>query len=115
MTEDPTATAGLRAALWDDNPATTDLLGFDIVVDAVVAALREAHLDPITIGVHAPWGGGKSTVLGLIKAAKDEHWLVLERVLTERVGGPLNLERWAGTKFGSDMWAVTAILDAAGR
>lgn len=77
MTQLPIATAAMRAALWDDNPATTDLLGFDVVVDAVTAALHEAHLDPVTIGVHAPWGGGKSTVLGLIKAAKDEHWLVI--------------------------------------
>lgn len=77
MTE-PSAAAELpKTYLWDDNPATTDLLGFDVVVDAVTAALRETHLDPITIGVHAPWGGGKSTVLELIGKAKDERWLVI--------------------------------------
>ncbi len=69
--------AGLRAGLWDDNPATKDLLGFDVVVDAVIAALREARLDPVTVGVHAPWGGGKSTVLELIAAASDKNWLVI--------------------------------------
>jgi hypothetical protein len=39
----------------------------------------------------------------------------LERILTERVGGPLNLEPWAGTAYGNDMWAVKSILEAAGR
>jgi hypothetical protein len=71
------AAVGLRAGLWDDNPATKDLLGFDVVVDAVVAALRVADLDPVTIGVHAPWGGGKSTVLELIEAASGKNWLVI--------------------------------------
>jgi len=29
-------------------------------------AIGSANLDPVTIGIHAPWGGGKSTVLRLI-------------------------------------------------
>ena len=70
-------TQALRAALWDDNPATVDVLGFDIVVSAVNAALRHEGLDPITIGVHAPWGGGKSTVLSLLEAAADPEWVVV--------------------------------------
>ncbi|MEV8345914.1 KAP family P-loop NTPase fold protein [Streptomyces niveus] len=52
--------------LWDDNPTTVDLLGFTSIVDTVVAALQSPSLDPVTIGVNAPWGGGKSTVLGLL-------------------------------------------------
>jgi hypothetical protein len=54
--------------LWDDNPADTDLLGFDAVVAPVLAALASPQLDPLTIGIHAKWGGGKSTVLRLIAA-----------------------------------------------
>ena len=65
-------------ALFDDNPATLDLLGFDAVVIPVMTALRQPDLDPITLGVHAPWGAGKSTLLGLIEAAaKDEPWVVV--------------------------------------
>jgi hypothetical protein len=53
--------------LWDDNPTTVDLLGFTSIVDTVVAALQSPTLDPVTIGINAPWGGGKSTVLGLLQ------------------------------------------------
>jgi hypothetical protein len=60
--------------LWDDNPSTVDLLGFDAVVAPVRAAISRPDLDPLTIGIHGPWGGGKSTVLGLIagELAKDK-------------------------------------------
>ena len=62
MTE---ATApGLR--LWDDNPSIIDLLGFDAVVDPILEAIKTPHLDPVTIGVQSPWGGGKSTVINLV-------------------------------------------------
>lgn len=68
----------LTLALFDDNPAALDLLGFDAVVVPVLAALRQPDLDPITVGVHAPWGAGKSTLLGLLEAAaKDEPWIVV--------------------------------------
>lgn len=55
--------------LWDDNPADVDLLGFDAVVAPVLTALESDQLDPLTIGIHAKWGGGKSTVLTLIAHA----------------------------------------------
>lgn len=69
--------AALNAVLWDDNPTTLDLLGFDAVVAPVVAALHQADLDPVTIGVHAPWGGGKSSVLNLLAEAKDARWVIV--------------------------------------
>ena len=55
--------------LWDDNPAEVDLLGFDAVVVPVVQAIAAPELDPVTIGIHGPWGSGKSTVLRLIEDA----------------------------------------------
>lgn len=54
--------------LWDDNPSTLDLLGFDAVVEPIVAAVRERNIHPLTLSVQSPWGGGKSTVLKLIEA-----------------------------------------------
>jgi len=57
--------------LWDDNPSEIELLGFDAVVVPVMQAIQAPELDPVTIGIHAPWGGGKSTVLGLIAEALD--------------------------------------------
>lgn len=78
MTEpDALARQAVVVSLWDDNPAIEDLLGFDIVVAPVLAALRHPDLDPITVGVHAPWGGGKSTVLNLIEAKADAKWIVV--------------------------------------
>ena len=69
-----------RLRLWDDNPTSTDLLGFDAVVAPILEALRTADLDPLTVGVHSPWGGGKSTVLRLLhkRLADDNHYLVIE-------------------------------------
>lgn len=48
-----------------------DFLGFDAVVVPVMQAIQAPELDPVTIGIHAPWGGGKSTVLGLIAQDLD--------------------------------------------
>jgi hypothetical protein len=58
--------AAPRIALWDDNPSAIDLLGFDAVVAPVVTAINTPDLDPLTVGIHGPWGGGKSTVLELL-------------------------------------------------
>jgi hypothetical protein len=38
----------------------------------------------------------------------------MERVLTERVPGPLNLEPWAGSEFGNDMGVLKTILGGSG-
>jgi len=66
--------------LWNDNPADIDFLGFDAVVAPVLTALRMDALDPLTVGIHARWGGGKSTVLGLIAKdlASDESIVVVQ-------------------------------------
>lgn len=53
--------------LWDDNPSTVDLLGFDAVVEPIAAAVRERDIHPLTLSVQSPWGGGKSTILKLIE------------------------------------------------
>src|SRR5580704_554881 len=58
--------AAAQIHLWDDNPSTLDLLGFDAVVQPVLAALEQPDLDPLTISVQSPWGGGKSTMLELL-------------------------------------------------
>ena len=61
--------AGSTIRLWDDNPAVLDLLGFDAVLAPIKGALGAGHIDPLTIGIQSPWGGGKSTLLELL--AKD--------------------------------------------
>lgn len=64
------AQPGLR--LWDDNPSLIDLLGFDAVVNPILEAIETPHLDPVTIGVQSPWGGGKSTVINLLGSALED-------------------------------------------
>ena len=65
--------------LWDDNPSLVDLLGFDAVVDPIVTAIGADNVDPLAIGVHSPWGGGKSTVLNLLedKLAEKPGYVVI--------------------------------------
>lgn len=57
--------------LRNDNPSEVDLLGFEDVVDVVESIVTRADLDPVTVGVNAPWGGGKTTVLQLLKRRLD--------------------------------------------
>ncbi|MFT4081392.1 MAG: P-loop NTPase fold protein [Nocardioides sp.] len=67
------AEAPPQIRLWDDNPSTLDLLGFDAVVEPIAAAVRERNIHPLTLSVQSPWGGGKSTILKLIEAEfKDD-------------------------------------------
>lgn len=65
--------------LRDDNPSQIDLLGFGDIVAAVESTITREDLDPITVGVNAPWGGGKTTVLQLLHkqlAARDDVLVV---------------------------------------
>jgi KAP family P-loop domain len=59
--------------LRDDNPSDIDLLGFEDVVDMVESVVTRPDLDPVTVGVTAPWGGGKTTVLRLLKQRLDKR------------------------------------------
>lgn len=52
--------------LCDDNPSAVDLLGLSDVVSPIVEAIGTPTVDPLAIGVHSPWGGGKSTILNLL-------------------------------------------------
>lgn len=70
----PTPLSFLRSMpLRDDNPSPVDLLGFEDVVNVVEEIVLRRDLDPVTVGVNAPWGGGKTTVLHLLKARLDQR------------------------------------------
>ena len=66
-----TGVAHAAMPLRDDNPSKVDLLGFEDVVDILESIVTRADLDPVTVGVNAPWGGGKTTVLQLLKRRLD--------------------------------------------
>jgi hypothetical protein len=59
--------------LRDDNPSDVDLLGFEDVVDVVEDIVTRKDLDPVTVGINAPWGGGKTTILQLLQARLDKR------------------------------------------
>lgn len=59
--------------LVDDNPASRDLLGFDVVVASALDAICGEDIGPLTIGIRGGWGTGKSTLLELIDKALSEQ------------------------------------------
>jgi predicted KAP-like P-loop ATPase len=73
---------GLVAApSFDDNPATIDQLGFSAIVAAVAPPVTARRLNPSTVGVNSPWGGGKSTVRKSVHLLlKDQSGVIVVEV-----------------------------------
>lgn len=49
--------------MWSDNETDIDLLGVDRLVDTLVFLAQEPQLRPLTVGVFADWGAGKSSLM----------------------------------------------------
>ena len=67
--------------MWSDNEAEVDLLGFEYLVDSLIAVLGERHLLPVTVGVNGDWGSGKSSLMRMAAnrlKAEDSDYLVIE-------------------------------------
>lgn len=111
--------------LRDDNPSEVDLLGFEDVVDVVESIITRPDLDPVTVGVNAPWGGGKTTVLQLLKrrleAREDIFCLLVSpweydnktdptTALIDEVLGGLEAKLKASKTFGDRMEAALKTL-----
>ena len=60
------APSNWSSPLFDDNPAEVDLIGLGPIAKVIAETVIDTHLDPVTVSVNSPWGGGKSTVLQLI-------------------------------------------------
>jgi hypothetical protein len=58
---------GASRYLFDDNPATQDLMGLRSVAVAISNVIVDQRFDTVTVGLNSPWGGGKSTALNLIE------------------------------------------------
>ena len=58
-----------RLRVLPDNPADRDLLGLDAIAFAVTDVVCAENPEPITVGLHGPWGSGKSSLLGYVRAA----------------------------------------------
>jgi WD40 repeat protein len=60
--------------LLQDQPADSDLLARSALTNTLVAALTSAEtVAPVVVGVHAPWGQGKSSILRQVRAALDPY------------------------------------------
>lgn len=53
--------------MWSDNESAEDLLGFQYLAGAVVSIVKNEELLPATIGVFGDWGGGKSTLIEIVR------------------------------------------------
>ncbi|MDA0165284.1 KAP family NTPase [Solirubrobacter ginsenosidimutans] len=71
----PDASTGVAAyryrdsALQDDSPATSDRLGVGPFADSLARLVLLPETGPMTIGIHGPWGMGKSSFMGFIEEA----------------------------------------------
>jgi hypothetical protein len=55
-----------------DNPTDRDLLGFEAVARSVAHVLRTSR-EPTTVGLHGPWGSGKSSLLSMVRASLESE------------------------------------------
>ncbi len=57
--------------ILSDNETKLDLLNNGAIAKTIVMLIRERPEQPITIGVHADWGAGQSSVLEMIELALE--------------------------------------------
>jgi predicted KAP-like P-loop ATPase len=53
--------------MWSDNESKEDLLGFHYLAQAVISIVKNETLLPATVGVFGDWGGGKSTLIEIVR------------------------------------------------
>ena len=61
--------------MWTDNETTTDLLGFRVHADLIREVVTDPGQLPVTVGVFADWGGGKTSLMKMLEESFDpETW-----------------------------------------
>jgi hypothetical protein len=71
--EGPEAFRYRLSALRGDQPSATDLLGFAGYADALARFVLMPDTDPLTIGIHGPWGKGKSSFMTQVEQGLKDH------------------------------------------
>src|SRR5262245_3229468 len=74
--------------MWTDNETALDLLGFRVHAELVRSVVVDPKLLPVTIGVFADWGGGKTSLMKMLEKSLDpESWPIgsAERQQCEKV------------------------------
>jgi hypothetical protein len=59
--------------VWADNETAVDLLGFEVHRDLLASLALNSKLLPVTVGLFGDWGGGKSSVMRLLKDRLDHE------------------------------------------
>lgn len=59
--------------MWSDNETDQDLLGFNIHAKLLNSLVTDTSMLPITVGLFGDWGGGKSSILKMLKKDLEEQ------------------------------------------
>ena len=61
--------------MWTDNETSLDLLGFRVHSDLIRSVVTDQSLLPVTLGVFADWGGGKTSLMKMLQESLEpETW-----------------------------------------
>ena len=65
--------------MWTDNETDEDLLGFTIHAELLRSIITDSKMLPVTVGLFGDWGGGKSSILKILKRDldKDDDFAVI--------------------------------------
>lgn len=58
--------------MWTDNETDQDLLGFSIHAELLSAIITDPKMLPVTVGLFGDWGGGKSSILKILKSTLEQ-------------------------------------------
>lgn len=58
--------------MWTDNETDQDLLGFSIHAELLRSIVTDPNMLPVTVGLFGDWGGGKSSILKILKGTLEQ-------------------------------------------
>jgi hypothetical protein len=61
--------------MWSDNETTNDLFGFRVHAELLKELILDPKVLPVTIGVFGDWGGGKSSIMQMLREDLDPSLL----------------------------------------
>jgi len=59
--------------MWSDNETSDDLFGFRVHADLIRELIMDPAVLPATIGVYGDWGGGKSSIMQMLRDAFEKE------------------------------------------
>lgn len=57
--------------MWTDNETSLALLGFRVPSDLIRSVVTDPNLLPVTLGVFAVWGGGKTSLMKMLQESLE--------------------------------------------